>query len=165
MVKENNKLFKSNKVKIELYKIAEENHRFYVDKRFTIISLYFPLVTIILTGFYTTHLDSNLFLFICGLGFFLTLFLYFIENRNWILSNICLEMSNKICSEINSHNLHERLLDSDKHVFPEKPMLMDKLARKIGRSQHKSVRLLTYFLLLYWIALLVSPFLFSLTEN
>jgi len=149
-------------VLVELYKVAEENHRFYVAKRFTIISLYFPLMTLVLSGFYIlggAYLHYRILICICG--FVLTLFLYSLENRNWILSNICLHNSKEIGIKINSDdNLHLKLIQSYYSALPEGSTFLDRLLRKIARSQHKSVSRLTVFLLLYWISLaIISIFL------
>ncbi len=149
-------------VLVELYKVAEENHRFYVAKRFTIISLYFPLMPLILSGIYVLGgVHSHYRILICIIGFVLTLFLYSIESRNWILSNICLENSKEIGININGNdNLHLKLIQSYYSVLPKGSTFLDRLVRKIARSQHKAVSRLTVFLLLYWTSLaIISIFL------
>ena len=140
---------------MELYKVAEENHRFYVAKRFTTISLYFPLMTLILSGIYVLA-ESNYRILICIAGFVFTLFLYSLENRNWILSNICLQNSKEIGMKINgSNNLHLKLVQSYHGDLPEGSTFLDRLVRRIARSQHKAVSRITIFLLLYWISLAI----------
>ncbi len=143
---------------LELYKVADENHRFYVDKRFTIVSLYFPFATLILSGAYlvvesTGPADSNYQVLICVLGFLLTLFLYILENRNWILSNICLRNSEDIGTKINeASNLHYKLGHSHTFELPKTATFLDRWVKKI--SQHRAVFCLTIILLLYWVALI-----------
>ena len=144
-------------VLVELYKVAEENHRFYVDKRFTIISLYFPLITLVLSGIYVlSEAYSPYRIIICIGGFVLTLFLYSLENRNWILSNICAHKSKEIGIKIDGKdNLYLKLAQSYHSTLPEGSTFLDRLIRKIARSQHKAVSRLTTFLLLYWISLAI----------
>lgn len=138
---------------LELYKISEENHRFYVEKRFMIISFYFPAVTILSSGIYALTTSFNKVL-VCVFAFALTVFLYSLENRNWILSNICLESSYLIGQKLDGDsNLHLRLSKSYYSKLPKGATLLDKVIRKVGKSQHKAVSRLTTFLLLYWISL------------
>ena len=144
---------------VELYKVADENHRFYVDKRFAVLSLYFPLMTLILTGIYAVAAPKGpkpIRLSICFLGVALTLFLSMIESRNWHLSNVCLHRAADICADMKvRHNLHSELSKSYDDPLPEWATLFDRLVRVIGRSQHKAVLRLTIILLLYWIGLAV----------
>ena len=140
---------------VDMYKVAEENHRFYVANRFIIMSLYFPLMTLILSGIYFLgglNLLYQILVLICG--FVLTLFLYSIEYRNWILSNICLHNSKEIGTKINGNdNLHLKLVNSHNLTLPEGSTLFDRLTGKIIKSQHKAVLGLTVILSLYWISL------------
>lgn len=149
-------------VLIELYKVAEENHRFYISKRFMIISLYFPFISLILTSIYF-FIRSDLRFLISILGIILTWFLYSLENRNWILSNICLEMSKKLGANISSeYNLHLKLINSFKNPLPISRTFIDGVIRKISNSQHKTILVLTIFLIIYWLALLVVPFFITI---
>ena len=149
-------------VLVELYKVADENHRFYVANRFTIISLYFPLVTLVLSGIYVLAGSSDsagpyFRTFICILGFVLTFFLYSLESRNWILSNICAHKSKEIGIKIDGDdNLHLKLTQSYRTALPEGSTFIDKLVRKIARTQHKAVFGLTIILSLFWIGLAIS---------
>lgn len=154
---------------MELYKVADENHRFYVSKRFTIISFYFPLITFVLSGIYAFAGAIGQIL-ICLLGVVLTLFLYGIERRNWILSNICLKKSKEIGIQIESQinrndNLHEELDDSYNKPLPVGSTWLDsiRIIKRIATSQHKAVYILTFFLFIYWIILaLLAIILYSL---
>lgn len=146
---------------IESYKVSDENHRFYVNKRFTIISLYFPSMTLILSGFYffldKSHNYQLLKIVTCTLGLLLTLFLYNLEKRNWILNNICLDDCSDIGKKIFDYdNLHEKFKNSYKFQLPESSTLLDKLLNKFNiiNTQHKTVSVLTILIIIYWIILL-----------
>jgi len=145
----------ANRTLLEMYKVADENHRFYVDKRFTIVSLYFPGVTLVLSGVFA--LGDPLFRVpVCILGVALTLFLYALENRNWILSNTCSHNCSWIGKQINGqYNLHVQLEQSYSGPLPIGATILDPLVRRIARTQHKAVSVITIFLLVYWIAIAI----------
>ena len=140
---------------VDMYKVAEENHRFYIANRFIIMSLYFPLMSLILSGIYFLGgLNSRYQIMVSICGIVLTLFLYSIEYRNWILSNICLHNSKEIGKKINgNYNLHLKLVNSHNLTLPEGSTFFDKSTGKIIKTQHKAVLGLTVFLLFYWISL------------
>lgn len=141
---------------IELYKSADENHRFYVAKRLTIITLYFPLMTLILSGIYAL-VGLQYQVLPCILGIVLTLFLYSLANRNWILSNICTKMCKDIGrKKINAdNNLHLKFAESYRAALPEGSTFLDRLIRRIANTQHKAVSIFTVFLLVYWLSLAI----------
>jgi len=147
---------------LELYKIADENHRFYVDKRFTIISLYFPAITIALTGVYTLASGYQRAA-VCVVGLALSLFLYSLENRNWILSNACAEASRRLGTKLGD-SLHHELRESWRSELPQSRTILDRAIKKIANildpesratnfAQHRTVCGLTVLLVIYWIGL------------
>ena len=142
--------------RLQMYKIADANHRFYVDKRFKIISLYYPSATFVLTALYYIAREWYLqtLLSIVGLG--LTLFLFELESRNWILSNICSKRCVSLGSLLEGNdNLHVILSDSYKAPLPAYSTTMDKLAKKLAPTQHKAVSHLTIVLVMFWLVLMV----------
>lgn len=150
-------------VLLELYKISDENHRFYVNKRFTIITFYFPLMTLVLSGIYVLA-SQNYRVFISIFGIVLVLLLYSLENRNWILNNICLNNCIKIASKLmvmkkinGNDNLHLKLSQSYKENLPEGSTFLDRFVIKIANTQHRMVSWMTFFLLLYWTGLALVP--------
>ncbi len=162
MVKEKSGSQNDENYLMELYRVADENHRFYVSRRFTIISLYFPLMTIVLSAFYFFAVSYDfariLRILTVILGLVLTLFLYSLENRNWILSRICSDSSKDIGNDINGdNNLHVKLSKSFSDPLPKYSTCLDRLVRRIANTQHKAVSILTVLLLFYWISLGIIP--------
>jgi len=151
------------KTLIELYKVADENHRFYVDKRFTIMSLYFPLTTIILSAIYAALSQQAHFrVLIAVLGIFLTFFLYGLETRNWVLSGICLHTCKRLGAKIDgAENLHVKLVGSYHEKLPSHATFLDNLAVRLRTavSQHWAVSRMTIFLLIYWLTLAIISLL------
>jgi hypothetical protein len=147
------------KLRLEMYKIADENHRFYVDKRFKIISLYYPSATLVLTtlsyfagGWYTK-------ISISIMGVLLTIFLYSLESRNWILTDVC----SRRCAYIGKllegeDNVHVKLSKSYNADLPEYSTCLDKLLRLMARSkltQHRAVSTITLLLVIWWVLLVI----------
>ncbi len=138
---------------LETYKIADENHRFYVENRFRIISLYIPVVTVVLSGIYYFAKVAWYYRALVSLvGFVLTVFLYSLECRNWILSNICSERCQEIGRRIDGNeNLHVELAESFKDHWPKPgPTFLDRSVRWLANTQHRTVSRVTCLLLLYW---------------
>ncbi len=145
---------------LELYKIADANHRFYVDKRFKILSLYFPAVTSILLALYQLAPQSSLGyrIGIAFIGFVLTAFLYELERRNWTLTNICSDICRHLGYQIEGQeNLHV-WLKASYMVLPPYSTWLDKLIFKLAKNptQHRAMCYLSTFLIAFWIGLLVS---------
>jgi hypothetical protein len=141
---------------LEMYKIADANHRFYVDKRFQILALYFPAETTVLAGLYSIAREPFLRIILSILGIVLTLFLYELESRNWILSRACSDR----CVDLGrllegEENLHAILSNSYKAALPAYSTVMDKIAKKLAPTQHRSVSHLTVILLIFWGTLMV----------
>jgi hypothetical protein len=153
-----------NTDKLDLYKIADENHRFYVDKRFTVISFYFPAITLIASGLFA--FSPKPFRPVAAVaGIVVTLFLYLLEYRNWILSNTCLHNAKGMGEGLNGEqNLHVQLTKSYSTDLPEGSTCLDRLCkrcadrRKWWISQHATVSALTCFLVAYWTVLAVVGF-------
>jgi len=138
---------------LELYKVADENHRFYVEKRFRIISLYIPAVTLTLSGvYYLAKVAWCYGLLVSLSGFVLSLFLYALECRNWILSNVCSDRLVEIGRQIDGDsNLHVKMANSYKCYWPKAPPThLDRAVRWLANTQHRAVSGLTWLLLLYW---------------
>jgi hypothetical protein len=143
-----------------MYKIADANHRFYVDKRFKIISLYYPSATLVLTAlYYIARVAGQIWYMqtlLSTVGLLLTLFLYELESRNWVLSNICSDKCVSLGSLLEGEdNLHVILSNSYKAPLPAYSTPMDKLARKLAPTQHKAVSHFTLVLLMLWLVLMV----------
>jgi hypothetical protein len=145
-----------NNLRLQMYKIADANHRFYVDKRFKILSLYLPAETFVLSALYSIAIEPFLKILLSILGIVLTLFLYELESRNWILSNICSDR----CAALGNHlegesNLHVVLSNSYKAALPAYSTMMDKIVKKLAPTQHKTLSHLTLVLLAFWGLLMV----------
>jgi hypothetical protein len=143
-------------LRLEMYRIADANHRFYVDKRFKILSLYFPVETFVLTALYSIAIESFLKILLSILGIVLTLFLYELESRNWILSNICSDKCVGLGSLLEGEgNLHVVLSNSYNAALPAYSTIMDKIVKKLAPTQHKTLSHLTLVLLVFWSVLMV----------
>ena len=143
-------------LRLEMYKIADANHRFYVDKRFKILSLYFPAETFVLTALYSIAIEPFLKILLSILGIVLTLFLYELESRNWILSNICSDRCVGLGGLLEEEgNLHVLLGNSYKAALPAYSTIMDKIVKKLAPTQHKTLSHLTLVLLVFWGVLMV----------
>jgi len=134
------------------YKIVEENHRFYVDKRFTVISVYFPAMTLLTSILYALS-DSHLRLGACVLGVLVTVLLYAIERRNWILSNACLNAAETLVDgrQLKGDVLCE-LRKADFCRRRKGKTFLDPLFPK-WMTQHRIMCLLTVVLVLSWVCL------------
>jgi hypothetical protein len=143
--------------RLEMYKIADANHRFYVDKRFKIISLYYPSTTLVLTALYYIATKWYMQTLLSLIGVLLTLFLFELESRNWLLSNICSDRCVSLGSlQEGEGNLHAILSSSYKAPLPAYSTAMDKLVRKIAPTQHKAVSHVTVVLVVLWLVLMVA---------
>jgi len=145
---------------LDLYKISDENHRFYVDKRFTIISLYIPAITATMTGVFLL-VSRYQRVAVCAVALVLSIFLYFLENRNWVLSNVCAKSSRRL-GLVLGDSLHHEIGESWHSELPESQTWLDRRiegiasfldTRATNLSQHGTVFGLTVFLIIYWIGL------------
>ncbi len=148
-------------VLIEAYKVADANHRFYVGKRFTIISFYLPIVTAAFSAGYFL-LSSYERLWVAVLAFVVTLLLYALESRNWILSNVCLNRARSIASEMAGRSdeavgrelaLHDDLADSYKSPLGAGATWLDAVVRRVADSQHKAICWFSVLLMACWLGL------------
>jgi hypothetical protein len=151
------------KLRLEMYKIADANHRFYVESRFKIISFYLPAETSILAALYIVTPDRYLKIGASAIGFLLTFFLYGLESRNWILSNICSDRCVSLGGSFEGKdNLHVKLSKSYKDPLREYSTIMDKIIKELAPTQHELTSGLTIVLLVLWAALMAlqmgSPF-------
>ena len=146
---------KETAFRLQMYKIADANHRFYVDKRFKIISLYYPSTTLVLTALYYIARDvwylQTLFSLV---GVLLTLFLYALESRNWILTNACSRSCVRLGCLLEGHN-GSHIMSS----FLQSPFACifnsyRQLVRKIAPTQHKAVEQITGVLVAFWLVLM-----------
>lgn len=142
---------------IELYKICDENHRFFVDTRFKTLSLYIPAVALALTvAFFNTKYPLQIIIAIMGIV--LTIFLYVIELKHWILSNISLRSCNDLCLAIGyTNSLHESFTTTHSDPLPESKTFLDTLLFERGLSnQHRATAYITTILIFYWALLIIS---------
>ena len=143
---------------MELYKISDENHRFFVDTRFKTLSLYIPVVTLVLTLAFNSSTQQGPRILIALMGAILTLFLYVIELKHWILSNISLRCCNDLCRKINyKDSLHYNFTRTHLDPLPESKTFLDTFLFKMRLSnQHKITAYITVILISYWILLLIG---------
>jgi hypothetical protein len=142
---------------VELYKVCDENHRFFVDTRFKALSLYIPGITLAFTGAFIYAKDPLLQKLIGIMGIILTLFLYVIELKHWILSNMALKCCNELYSKINpEQGLHYRFTRTHLDPLPDSKTFLDSALFKLKLSnQHRATAYITTLLIFYWILLLL----------
>jgi hypothetical protein len=143
---------------MELYKIYDGNHKFFVDTRFKALSLYVPGITLALTAAFIVYTQNPLMQKVIAIiGIVLTLYLYVIELKHWILSNMalkyCDEIYSKICPE---QGLHYRFTRTHEDPLPDSKTFLDTILFKLRlTNQHRATAYITMLLIFYWILLII----------
>lgn len=145
------------RVLIDLYKTSDSNHKFFVGKRFTILTLYLPLLSGALLIPYLAIDDFAVRLLVGILGIAATAFLYVIEYRNWLMSNVCLDDCVRLEREISNKALLFQKLRSAKGTdLPVTKTHLDSFLSRFVISQHNATAAATYFLLGFWLLLTIA---------
>lgn len=142
---------------MELYKIYDGNHKFFVDTRFKALSLYVPGITLALTAAFFYAQNPLMQKVIAIIGIALTLYLYVIELKHWILSNMALKHCDEIYSQIcPEQGLHYRFTRTHEDPLPASKTPLDSILFKLKlTNQHRATAYITMVLIFYWILLII----------